>query len=139
MPRKTKYKKQHKGSKANKINTDFNLTFMHQNCLVLKSLDFGRLSERQIETCRMTIKKNLKKRGKVYKNIQADTPITKKPLEIRMGKGKGAVDKWVCKVKVGTPLFTIRYCSKKIAINAFETAKIKLPILTKIMTNGYTD
>ncbi len=139
MPKKTKYKKQHKGSKANKINKDFSLEFINQNYLVLKSLDFGRISEKQIETCRMTINKNLKKFGRLIINIQADTPITKKPIEIRMGKGKGAVDKWVCKVRVGTPLFTIQYNSKAMAINALEAAKIKLPLLTKIITNESND
>lgn len=133
MPRKTKFKKQHKGNKANKINREFGLYEVNQDYMVLKALEFGRISEKQIETCRMTINKNLKKFGRLIINIQADTPITKKPTEIRMGKGKGPVDIWVSKVKVGTPLFTIQYSSKIMALNALEAAKIKLPISSKII------
>jgi large subunit ribosomal protein L16 len=135
MPRKTKFKKQHKGSKANKINREFSLYELNQNQITLKSLAFGRITEKQIETCRMTINKNLKKFGRLIINIQADTPVTKKPTEIRMGKGKGTVDRWVCKVKTGTPLFTIQYSSKTIALNALEAARIKLPISSKIITH----
>lgn len=134
MPRKTKFKKQHKGNRPNTINKGSNLCIFDKKIVVLKALEFGRLSEKQIETCRMTINKNLKKFGKLIINIQADTPITKKPTEIRMGKGKGAVNKWVSKVKIGTVLFMIRYNSKSIAVNALKAAQIKLPLSSKVLT-----
>jgi large subunit ribosomal protein L16 len=133
MPRKIRYKKQHKGNKSNKINSIFDLSQMKQSVFVLKSNGFGRLTEKQIDTCRMTISKNLKKFGRLIINLQSDTPVTKKPIEIRMGKGKGAVDYWACKVKYGTPLFTIQSNHKTIALNALKSGKIKLPILTKIV------
>ena len=135
MPRKVRYKKQQKGSLCNKINKNVNFYFKNKECYSLKSLTFCRLSEKQIESCRMTINKSLKKFGKLTTNIQADIPVTKKPIEIRMGKGKGAVDKWVCKIKSGTVLFTIESNYRIIAINALKSVKIKLPVLTKIVSN----
>lgn len=134
MPRKTKFKKQHKGNRPNKIDKGSNLAPLDKKIAVLKAIDFGRLSEKQIDTCRMTINKNLKKFGRLIINVQADTPVTKKPTEIRMGKGKGAVDRWVSKIKTGTTLFTVEYNSKPIAINALKAAQIKLPLSSKIIT-----
>ena len=136
MPKKIRYKKQHKGNKSNKVNTIFDLYNTKKSVFVLKSENFGRLSEKQIDTCRMTINKNLKKFGRLVINLQSDTPVTKKPIEIRMGKGKGAVDRWVCKVKAGTSLFTVESNYKIIALNALKSARIKLPLLTKIVSYG---
>lgn len=136
MPRKIRYKKQQKGNKSNKINSLKLLSNYFDKSFSLVSNSFGRLSEKQIETVRMTINKNLKKFGKVIINIQADTPVSKKPLEIRMGKGKGAVDRWVAKIKFGTPLFTIISSSQLISIKALKAAQTKLPLLTKITTNA---
>lgn len=133
MPRKTKFKKQHKGNRPNKIDKTSTLTSLDRNIAILKAVDFGRLSEKQIETCRMTINKNLRKFGRLIINVQADTPVTKKPTEIRMGKGKGAVDRWVSKIKTGTDLFTVEYNSKAIAVNALKAAQIKLPLSSKIV------
>lgn len=136
MPRKIRYKKQQKGNKSNKITSSKVLNNYFDKSFVLVSSSFGRLSEKQIETTRMTINKNLKKFGKVIVNIQADTPVSKKPLEIRMGKGKGAVDRWVAKIKFGIPLFTILSSSPLISIKALKAAQNKLPILTKIIINA---
>lgn len=136
MPHKIRYKKQQKGNKSNKITSSKVLNNYFNKSFVLVSSSFGRLSKKQIETTRMTINKNLKKFGKVIVNIQADTPVSKKPLEIRMGKGKGAVDRWVAKIKFGIPLFTILSSSPLISIKALKAAQNKLPILTKIIINA---
>ena len=135
MPRKIRYKKQQKGHKSNKITSIKVLTNHFDKSFVLMSSSFGRLSEKQIETAKMTINKNLRKFGKVIVNIQADTPVSKKPLEIRMGKGKGAVNRWVSKIKYGVPLFTIISSFPIIAIKALKSVQIKLPLLTKIIKN----
>ena len=77
--------------------------------------------------------KILKKTGQIKINIIADTPISKKPIEIRMGKGKGSVDHWIAKVNSGTVIFEIETASKILAVNALKAAQIKLPINTKII------
>lgn len=133
MPRKIRYKKQQKGHRSNKINSIRMINNFFNKSFVMIATSFGQLSEKQIETARMTINKNLKKFGKINVNIQADTPVSKKPLEIRMGKGKGAVDRWVAKIKYGTPLFTIISSSPLIAVKALRSAQVKLPLLTRIL------
>lgn len=130
---KARYKKQQKGNKPNKINNIFNIGYLYQKAFVLKSIEFGRISQRQIDTCRMTINKNLRKFGRLVINLQVNVPITRKPLEVRMGKGKGSVSFWACKVKLGTPLFTVFSNYNVLALNALRASKIKLPIRTKIV------
>lgn len=133
MPRKIRYKKQQKGQRPSKINSLKLIDNLFDKSFIMVASSFGQLSEKQIETARMTINKSLKKFGKVIVNIQADTPVSKKPLEIRMGKGKGAVDRWVAKIKYGTPLFTIVSSFPLTAVKALKSAQIKLPLLTKIL------
>lgn len=94
----------------------------------LKATEHGRLTARQIEAARRTITHALKRGGKVFIRIFPDKPVTKKPLEVRQGKGKGAVEYWVAVVKPGTVLFEVSDVSKDVVEEAFRLASAKLPI-----------
>lgn len=136
IPKKTKHKKQQKGKSFNKITTSQTLEnryFKTSGKTVLKAIEAGRLSSKNINTCKQTINKIIKKYGILNINIFANTPITNKPLEIRMGKGKGAVKEWVAKIKPGTILFEINTTFSLIALTAFKRIQNKLPINTQII------
>lgn len=133
IPKKTKYQKQQKGKNFNIINKVFTLENLHHGNIGLKALESGRIKTTHLTTCRQTMTKIMKKEGQVKINILADTPISTKPIEIRMGKGKGSVDHWVSKVNSGTVLFEIETTSKILGIKALKAAQIKLPINTKII------
>jgi len=129
IPRKSKFKKQQKGKSFNRINGTSNKCHcLHFGSIGLKSLSFGRLTSSQIESVRQSISKIIKKLGKIKTNIFADTPISKKPIEVRMGKGKGSVDHWIFKVKAGTILFEIETNSILLAVKALRLGQIRLPI-----------
>lgn len=133
-PKKTKFRKQQKGKKFNMINKIETLETLKHGIIGLKILDSGRITANHIIACRQCMNKIMKKAGQIRINILADTPITKKPIEIRMGKGKGAVDHWISKVSSGTVIFEIETTSKILAIKALKAAQIKLPLNTKIIT-----
>jgi len=97
----------------------------------LKSLGRGRITARQIEAARRTITRHVKRSGKMWIRIFPDKPITKKPLEVRMGKGKGSVEYWVAQVKPGTMLYEINGVPEEIAREAFKLAAAKLPVKTQ--------
>lgn len=99
----------------------------------LKSLDEGWVTDRQIEAARIALTRNMKREGKVWINIFPDKPITKKPAEVRMGKGKGSLDHWVAVVKPGRILFEIEGVSKQVAEESLQLAAQKLPVLTKFI------
>jgi large subunit ribosomal protein L16 len=132
-PKKTKHKKQHKGKKFNAISPLNTIEIIKSGCVALKSVDTGRIKATQLIACKQTINKIIKKLGRLKVNVIADTPITKKPLEIRMGKGKGAVDHWVSKIKFGIILFEIETSSTLLGIKALKIAQSKLPLKTKII------
>ncbi len=130
MPKKTKYRKAFKGrikGKATKGNTvvygDFGLA----------SDSKGKLTSRQIESARIAINRYLKRGGKVVIRIFPHKPITKRPAEVRMGKGKGSVEGYVAPVKEGTVLFEVGGVSEELAREAFRRASHKLPVKTKIL------
>ncbi|WMC19570.1 MAG: 50S ribosomal protein L16 [Enterobacteriaceae bacterium PC38] len=125
QPKKTKFRKMQKGRNRGIINN--NLKF---GIFGLKSIEHGRLSSKQIESARRSIKRIIKKQGKIWICIFPDKPITKKPLEVRMGKGKGNVEFWVSLIKPGTILYEINGISEEIAREAFKQASSKLPIKT---------
>lgn len=135
IPKKTKFKKQRKGKTFLRIykKAENNIFFKKPNKIILKALSAGRLSSQHLLTCKQTINKVIKKYGRLYINAFACTPITKKPLEIRMGKGKGNVDHWIYKVKPGKILFEIIINHEKIGLKAFKLIQNKLPIATKIL------
>ena len=130
-PKQTKYRKLRKG-RIKKISSTYQIKF---GSFGLKAMEPGRVTARQLEATRRAITRRLKRSGKVWVRIFPDTPITSKPTEIRMGKGKGAVDFWVCSVSAGTILYEIEGVSKELAISAFSTGSSKLPILTKVIIN----
>ena len=126
QPKRIKYKKIKKG-RLNKYNYKNNLDF---GTIGLKALESGLISSRQIEAARQAISRKMKKKGKLWIKIYPSLPITKKPAEVRMGKGKGNVSHWVAKVIGGSVLFEICGVNKKTAIKAFKTGSAKLPVKT---------
>jgi large subunit ribosomal protein L16 len=128
QPKRVKYKKIKKG-KLVKFSYKNNLNF---GTIGLKALESGLISSRQIEAARQSIVRKIKKKGKLWIKIFPSLPITKKPTEIRMGKGKGNVSHWVARVRGGSVLFEICGVNRKTAIKAFKTGSAKLPIKTQI-------
>ncbi len=134
IPKNSKYKKQQKGRAFNKLNS---LTHLYKlkGSVGLKALSFCRLTSKQLNSIHQSINKIVKKLGRIQMNVFPQTPISKKPKEIRMGKGKGSVDHWVSKVKPGTILCEIKTDFIPIGIKALKTAQIRLPVKTKIIFN----
>lgn len=130
QPKKTKFKKLHK-NKLKKL--EYSANSLGFGSIGLQALNSGCISSRQIEATRQAINRKLKRTGKIWIKIFPHISITAKPIEVRMGKGKGAVKHWVAKVKKGTVLFEIDGVPKKLAIAAFHTGSAKLPIKTKII------
>ncbi len=102
----------------------------------LQSLDHGWITARQIEATRMAIQRHVKRAGKLWIRIFPDKPITKKPLEVRMGSGKGSVEGWVAVVKPGRVMFEIQGVTEAMAREAFKLASAKLPISTRMLVRG---
>ena len=128
QPRKFKYKKIKKG-RLKKFNYKSNL---HFGTFGLKALESGLVTAKQLEAARQAISRKIKKKGKVWIKIFPNLPVTKKPTSIRMGKGKGNVSHWVCKIRGGSVLFEVCGVNKKLAGKAFRTGGAKLPIKTQI-------
>jgi large subunit ribosomal protein L16 len=97
----------------------------------LKAIDRGRLTARQIESARRALTRHVKRGGKIWIRVFPDKPITKKPLEVRQGKGKGSVEYWVAQIQPGKVLFEIEGVSEELAAEAFSLAAAKLPFATK--------
>jgi len=131
LPRKQKYKKQQKGRAFNKINSLNQLQILKRGSYGLKAVEAGRITSKQLETLYQRLNKIIKKTGKVFLMVFPHTPISKKPIEVRMGKGKGHVDFWVAKIKTGTTICEIITHSREFAKKAFNQAKIILPIRVK--------
>ncbi len=131
MPKKTKYKKRQKGRIKGKAKGGYNLDFGE---IGLQALEGGWIRAKTIEACRIAITRHLKRGGKIWIRIFPDKPITKKPAETRMGKGKGPVEEWVAVVKPGRILFEIVGVPLDRAREALRLASYKLPIKTKIIT-----
>lgn len=129
QPRKTKYKKTRKG-RLKKF--EFKANTIRFGEFGLKSKVAGVISARQIEAARRTIARKIKRKGKIWICIFPDLPITAKPTESRMGKGKGAVSHWVARVRGGTTLFEVCGIPKHIATEALRAGGKKLPVKTKI-------
>jgi len=135
VPKKSKFKKQQKGRAFNKIYKNVDYDQLNLGSVGLKALDFGRITSKQLESTRQSINKIIKKSGRVIVNIYPDTPISKKPVEIRMGKGKGNVDHWIFKVQPGCVICEIETQFKSLALKALETAQTRFPVKTRIVFN----
>jgi large subunit ribosomal protein L16 len=131
MPKKVKYRKQQRGRMRGKAWRGSDVSFGDYG---LKALEPCWLTDRQIEAARVAMTRFVKRGGKVWVRVFPDKPITKKPLETRMGKGKGAPEGWVCVIKPGRILFEMNGVSPADARRAFQLAGAKLPILTKFAT-----
>ena len=130
MPKKVKYRKQQRGRMRGKAWRGSELSF---GDFGLKVMEPGWITDRQIEAARVAITRFVKRGGKVWIRVFPDKPITKKPAETRMGKGKGAPEYWVAPVKPGTVLFELAGVSRTLAAEAMDRAGSKLPIKTKFM------
>jgi len=127
QPKKTKFRKQMKGRMRGKAYRGGKVSFGEFG---LQAVEPGRISQRQIEAARMTIQRKVSRQGQLFIRIFPDKPITKKPLETRMGKGKGGVEGWVAVVKPGRMLYEMKGVPEALAREAFELAAHKLPIKT---------
>ncbi len=127
QPTRTKYRKQHKGRNRGLAERGGKVSFGEYG---LKATTRGRLTARQIEAARRAITRYVKRGGKVWIRVFPDKPISKKPLEVRMGSGKGNVEYWVALVQPGSVLYEMEGVSEDIAREAFRLAAAKLPIRT---------
>ncbi len=132
MPKKTKYRKQQKGRIKGIASKGNEISFGEYG---LQSLEPGKINNRQIEAARIAINRHAKRGGKVWIRIFPHKPMTKKPLETRMGKGKGAPEEWVAVVKRGTMLYEIAGVPREVALEALRLASHKLPVKTKIVSS----
>jgi len=132
IPRKQKFKKQQKGKAFNKITTLLELNNLKFGSFGLKSLTFGRLTSHQLESVYQSINKIIKKTGRLIMRVFPQTPVSNKPIEVRMGKGKGNIDHWIAKIKAGVVLCEIETNSSILALKALKLAQLRLPIRTKI-------
>ena len=133
MPKKVKYRKRQKGN-MNGIRSAG--TMMNFGEYGLQAQESGWITARQIEAARIAMTRKIKRGGKVWIRVFPDKPITKKPAETRMGKGKGTPDGWVAIVKPGRILYEIEGVSERVAGEAFRLAGHKLPFATKFVTRG---
>lgn len=129
QPRKFKYKKLQKGQLKN---LNFKSNDLKFGTVGLKTINSGTITAKQIEAARQAINRKIKRKGKIWVTIFPNHPITNKPTEVRMGKGKGAVKYWAAKVRKGTVLFEICGINYKLASSAFKTGGAKLPVKTLI-------
>jgi len=131
QPKRTKYRKQQKGRNRGLAHKGSSISF---GSFGLKSMEFSRITSRQIEAARVALTRNMKREGKVWIRIFPDKPITMKPAEVRMGKGKGALDHYVCEVQPGRILFEVEGVSPELAYESLRKAAQKLPIICKTVT-----
>lgn len=130
QPKRTKFRKQHKGRIHGEAKGGFLLNF---GSFALKATEPERVTARQIEAARRAITRHMKRQGRVWIRIFPDLPVSAKPIEVRMGKGKGSVDRWVSKVKPGKIMFEIDGVSEVIAREALRLGAMKLPVTTRIV------
>ncbi len=130
MPKRTKYRKQQKGRNRGKATRG---NFVSDGEYGLQALEAGLITTNQIESARVAMTRYIKRGGKVWIKVFPDKPITKKPAETRMGKGKGAVEYWVAPVKPGRVMFEIAGVTEDIAREALRLASMKLSVKTKFV------
>ena len=136
MPKKVKYRKQQRGRMAGKAWRGSSLAF---GDFGLKVLECGWITDRQIEAARVAMTRSIKRGGKVWIRLFPDKPITKKPAETRMGKGKGAPEQWVAVIRPGKVLFEMEGVSHDVAKQAMKLAAAKLPLTTKLIARENID
>ena len=127
QPKRTKFRKQMKGRNRGLAHRGSTVSFGEFG---LKATERGRLTARQIEAGRRAMTRHIKRGGKIWIRVFPDKPITKKPLEVRQGKGKGNVEYWVCQIQPGRVLYEIEGVSEELAREAFQLAAAKIPVST---------
>ncbi len=130
-PKRTKFRKAHKGRIHGTAKGGTALNFGSYG---LKAVEPERVTARQIEAARRAITRHIRRQGKVWIRVFPDVPVTKKPAEVRMGKGKGTPEYWVCRVKPGRVMFEMEGVPADIAEEAFELAAAKMPIKCKVVS-----
>ena len=130
QPKKTKFRKQFKGRIHGDAKGGTDLNFGSYG---LKAMEPERITARQIEAARRAITRHIKRQGRLWIRVFPDLPVTGKPAEVRMGKGKGSPEYWAARVKPGRILFELDGVDGKVAAEAFERAAMKLPIKTKVV------
>lgn len=133
MPKRTKFRKMMKGRNRGATLAGADIAFGE---IALKAVENGRINSRQIEAARVAMTRHIKRQGRVWIRIFPDKPLTKKPLETRMGKGKGGVEEWVMNIQRGRILYEIAGIETSLAKEALTIAASKLPLKTKIVTIG---
>ncbi len=131
QPKRTKFRKQHKGRNRGLATTGNKVSFGEFG---LKATTRGRVTARQIEAARRAMTRHIKRGGNIWIRIFPDKPISNKPLEVRMGKGKGNVEYWVAQIKPGAVMYEMEGVSEEIAREAFKLAAAKLPVKTTFVT-----
>ena len=131
MPKRTKYRKMQKGRIKGTAQRGARIDF---GDFAIKALEPGWITSRQIEACRVAITRKIKRTGKVWIRIFPDKPISSKPLEVRMGKGKGSVEYWVAEIQPGRMLYEMEGVPEDVARDAFTLAAAKLPVQTTFVT-----
>ena len=132
-PKKTKFRKMHKGRNRGAAKGGADVSF---GDFGLQAIESGRLTARQIEAARIAMTRHVKRQGKIWIRVFPDKPVTKKPAETRMGKGKGAVEQWVSIIKRGRVLYEMQGLDEEIAREAFRLAAHKLPLKTRFLRRG---
>ncbi len=131
QPKRTKFRKQQKGRNRGLATSGNRVSFGEYG---LRATARGRITARQIEAARRAMTRHIKRGGKIWIRVFPDVPITKKPIEVRMGKGKGNVEYWVAKVKPGKVLYEMQGVTEDIAREAFRRAAAKLPVATTFVS-----
>jgi large subunit ribosomal protein L16 len=131
QPKRTKFRKQFKGRNRGLATTGSKVSFGEFG---LKAVERGMMTARQIESARRAMTRHVKRGGKIWIRVFPDVPVSKKPLEVRMGKGKGNVEYWVCKIQPGRVLYEMEGVNETIAREAFRLAAAKLPFKTSFVS-----
>ena len=130
LPSRTKYRKVHKGRIRGEAQSGNEVSFGEFG---IQALSRGRMTSQQVEAARVAMTRSLKRKGKVWIRVFPHKPVTKKPAETRMGKGKGSVEKWVAPIRPGTMLFEVAGCSQSAAQEALRLADTKLPFYCRFV------
>ncbi|MGD0525867.1 MAG: 50S ribosomal protein L16 [Polyangiaceae bacterium] len=132
-PKRTKFRKAQKGNNRGTARRGCDVSF---GDFAMQAVEPGRVTSRQIEAARMAITRHVKRAGKLWIRIFPDRPVTKKPLEVRMGGGKGGVEEWAALVQPGRVMYELQGVDEKTAREAFRLAGHKLPVAFKFLTRG---
>ena len=125
QPKRTKFRKQHKGRIHGNAKGGYDINF---GSYALKAIEPDRVNARQIEAARRALTRHMKRQGRVWIRVFPDVPVTAKPIEVRMGKGKGSVDRWVAKIKPGRVMFEVDGVAEDVAMDALRLAAMKLSV-----------